>query len=578
MKNINKYIAGIGIAVASLGFSSCIGDLDLLPNDDRVILPTEFSKNPVAYMEKVMGDVYLQFATHGVNNNAAVQGFDGGMSTFQRSAFILEEVPTDETCWTPADTDYGDFQFGIVTSNNRTILGTYSRFMICVAVCNDFIQTVNRGYFNLDNETRQLADEYIRQCKILRSGAYFYLLDCFGNVPYADENTDIGSIPAQLPRAESFKIITKTLEDVVAEYGDGPQTAVYGYVGKQVAQALLVKYYLNAGVYLNGDGENNPHWGDCYRHAENIIAAHRGVGFKGSNSVASGLANHYRQLFGANNDQYALGGSNEVNEIIWVIPQEASNQFNPGSEDPKSLTSWGNGTFMLDAWLGDKSALDEWDCTKTRYNSGDAWKCMAARQQFSQKFDWKNGEYTDCADLRTQEWCAGKENFKITNEVLDQDHFGSNGFLAIKFTNWNVDANGEFDQNDKPAATAQIGTDYPVIRLAEIYLSAAEAMLHGAGDRAKALEYVNYIRERAGLSAWESMTLEQLRDERCRELYTENCRRTDLIRYGQWISGYTWNWKNKVPAGADFDPSFVLYPLPSSIATPAGYTQNQGYN
>lgn len=561
MKNITKYIAGLGIAFASFGFSSCVGDLDLLPDDERVILPTEFSKDPKAYMEQVMGDVYMQFATYGANGNAAVGGFDGGMSTFQRAAFILEEINTDETSWTAADTDYGDFQYGIVTANNRAVMGTYSRFMINVALCNSFIQTVKDGYFQLDESLQPIADEYIRQCKILRSGSYFYLIDCFGNVPYADENTAIGSIPAQLSRPELFKLVTATLEEVVSEYGDGPQNVVYGYVGKEVAQALLVKYYLNAGVYLNNDGSNNPHWGDCLKHAKNIIAAHTGTGFQGS-----GLANHYRQLFGANNQDFALGGANPVNEIIWTIPQDATN-----------LTSYANGTFMLDAWLGDKGEKDEWDCTKARYNAADAWKCMAAREQFSKKFEWLNGEYTACADLRTQDWCAGAQNFPITNGELNQANFGKNGFLAIKFTNWYVNENGEFDPSLSPAATIQIGTDYPVIRLAEIYLSAAEAILNGAGDQSEALRYTNYIRERAGLNPWSSITLNLLRDERCRELYTENCRRTDLIRYGQWISGYTWNWKNKVSEGADFSPNFILYPLPSSIVSLAGYTQNEGY-
>lgn len=90
---------------------------------------------------------------------------------------------------------------------------------------------------------------------------------------------------------------------------------------------------------------------------------------------------------------------------------------------------------------------------------------------------------------------------------------------------------------------------------------------------------MNYIRERALLSPWTSgeLSLNSLQDERCRELYTENCRRTDLIRYGKYISGYNWNWKNQVPGGADLPAHFNLYPLPSSIVYLGGYTQNPGY-
>ena len=118
-----------------------------------------------------------------------------------------------------------------------------------------------------------------------------------------------------------------------------------------------------------------------------------------------------------------------------------------------------------------------------------------------------------------------------------------------------------------------------MVRLAEIYLSYAEAALQGGGDRALALKYVNYIRERAGIEPWSAadLTLETLQDERCRELYTECNRRTDLIRYGKWISGYTWNWKGGVANGTDFAANFNLYPLPAAVVTQAGYKQNPGY-
>lgn len=169
MKTINKYFLSFGVAVAAMGFSACTDDLNLLPSDPNTTTPATFAQDPEGYMNKVLADVYLQFATYGANGNAAVEGFDGGMSTFQRACFILEEIPSDETNWlATADVDYGLFQYGIVPSNNRAVFGTYSRFMINVAVCNDFIQTVQSGYFNLDESLKPMADEYIRQCKILR--------------------------------------------------------------------------------------------------------------------------------------------------------------------------------------------------------------------------------------------------------------------------------------------------------------------------------------------------------------------------------------------------------------------------
>ena len=74
-------------------------------------------------------------------------------------------------------------------------MGTYSRLFINISMCNQFIQTVNGGYYHLNTpELQATADEYVRQARILRAGAYWYALDNFGNVPYADENVKMGEV------------------------------------------------------------------------------------------------------------------------------------------------------------------------------------------------------------------------------------------------------------------------------------------------------------------------------------------------------------------------------------------------
>lgn len=558
MKTINKLFLSVGVVAAAFGTSSCVDDLDLLPTDPNTTTPATFKDDPERYMNEVMADVYLQFATYGVNGNAAVQGFDGGMSTFQRAAFILEEIPSDEANWlATTDVDYGDFQYGIVPSNNRAVFGTYSRFMINVALCNSFIQTVNEGYFNLSESLKPQAEEYIRQCKILRSGVYFYLISEFGNPPYADEGTSIGSTPPQLGQAETYNRVVETLESVLAEYGSANQTPAKGYVGKDVCEALLVKFYLNAEVF-----SGTPQWAKCLEHAQNIIARHKGSGFQGS-----GLAEKYWTLFGHNNYEYAVGGS-RPNELIWYIPQEDVN-----------LMSYANGDFMLQTFLGNSTDTDDWYVNSNeRYNSSSPWKCSTARKQLVDVFDFEDN-YTYCKDERTNLWATAADGILVTNDVLDQANFGKNGFLPVKFSNWNYENDGTLSA-DQPACIDHPRIGYAMIRLAEIYLSAAEAILNGGGDKSTALEYVNFIRERAGLEAWESteLTLASLQEERQRELYTECVRRTDLIRYGKWVSGYNWNWKNNAKYGQDFDPSFALYPLPSQFVALGGYKQNPGYN
>ena len=153
----------------------------------------------------------------------------------------------------------------------------------------------------------------------------------------------------------------------------------------------------------------------------------------------------------------------------------------------------------------------------------------------------------------------------------------------MKYTNWAYTDNGDVDTDNSPdGSNAFADADWCVIRLAEIYLTAAEANVVGkAGDQTKALEYVNYIRERAGVSAWTAanLTADNILDERCRELYGENCRRTDLVRHNKYAGGnYNWNWKGNVGAGGAATPEHMnLFPIPSTVISFQGYKQNPGY-
>ena len=113
-------------------------------------------------------------------------------------------------------------------------------------------------------------------------------------------------------------------------------------------------------------------------------------------------------------------------------------------------------------------------------------------------------------------------------------------------------------------------TDYPMFRLADVYLMLAEASLRGGtGARESALGYVNLVRERAfggvtGDIAASDLTIDYILDERGRELYSEGVRRTDLIRFGKYTSGYNWNWKGGELDGKDVDKKYCLLPIPEA--------------
>ena len=121
-----------------------------------------------------------------------------------------------------------------------------------------------------------------------------------------------------------------------------------------------------------------------------------------------------------------------------------------------------------------------------------------------------------------------------------------------------------------------------MFRLGDVYLMYAEAALRGGGDVGTGLGYFNQLRERAYGDASHnagSIDLDDILNERARELYWEGQRRTDLVRFGKFSGGtYVWQWKNNDPAGGSIPEFSDLYPLPfADIVANQNLTQNTGY-
>ncbi len=117
-----------------------------------------------------------------------------------------------------------------------------------------------------------------------------------------------------------------------------------------------------------------------------------------------------------------------------------------------------------------------------------------------------------------------------------------------------------------------------------MYLVYIEAVARGGngGSGSQGLIYFNALRQRAygntsgNVTAY---TLDDILNERQRELYWEGFRRTDLIRYGYFTSStYLWPWKGGVIGGTGLSSNYNLYPIPSTdILTNTNLIQNPGY-
>lgn len=576
MKYINKFFAGAAVVALSMGFGSCVNDLDQLPTDPNVTTAANFKENPREYLAGVMAKCYSGIAVSGQggpDGSSDISGLDGGTSQWSRAIFMLNEFTTDEVNWIWPDVGVFDLCTNTWGTSNANIFGTYSRFYTHIAICNDFLRLSNSlaDYeIEPDAELEKELAQFRLEARALRGLSYYYVIDFFGNAVVAWDDMAYGEVPQQTTREELYNKVVADLEDVLSKMPDA--TPVYGRIGKDAVEALLCKYYLNAEVFT---GKAN--WAKCWEHAQNIINRHKGGGFNGS-----GLANDYLALFCGNNDMFMPGGAlADQNEILWGIP------YNTTYTQP-----YGGTEFLIAAAvknMGEPDKVSEGYMNNTYYGINQNWACMHARKEFAQKFNFVDGV---SEDGRTFLWLTENAGFTIENtEFSEFQH----GYASVKFTNMKANPDGTLKRwYDETSGLARVGeafnvqdvkfpdTDLPIIRLADVYLMAAECTLHGVGDKGTALEYVNYVRERAGVEPWNALELnaDNLLDERSRELYWENVRRTDLIRFGKFVGGsYNWSWKGNAANGAAIADHMTLFPIPADVISTYGssYKQNKGY-
>ena len=127
-----------------------------------------------------------------------------------------------------------------------------------------------------------------------------------------------------------------------------------------------------------------------------------------------------------------------------------------------------------------------------------------------------------------------------------------------------------------------------VYRLAETYLIGAEAHLEN-GNTSKSREYLNAVRERAGIAPISSASIETILEERARELAFEGQRWYSLKRRGilydylmdhmnsELLNEYYA--RNHVNPKTVYRPHMVNLPIPQGVLDLLGsnYPQNEGY-
>ena len=515
-----KYMAMGAVIASSLLGTSCVGDLDITPDDPNKQITPESKDQWIGYFGTLYGNLLYE-------GNLTPSGVDGGAGTFSRCHWNLQELTTDEVVLlnTWNDPGYADVKFNTWTSNNVWAYMCMQREATSARQCMEFVA-------NIDQAADLFTAEEIKQMKaeayVLHALNYYYMIDLFGRGPWCAYGEKVGETPATYDRQQLFDATVAELTEQINS-GDLLPAAqqAYGRVSREAARMLLAKLYLNAEVYVG-----TPMYDKCAEQCKEIL------------KTIPNLVSDYRFLFCGTNDKYVGNG-----EILWAIPS-----------DPVTQQSYGGTTYLTaGAYFG---SIDEAELKKLGHPNS-IWNGLKMKPELVQAFEED--------DLRAL-YYAG--DFQLSVDDLNSTEADGGGYMCVKYVV--TDEDDYYNEADNSQSIVFPKTDFPLFRLADTYLMLSECQMRGVQGADTGYALYKAVRERAGVAVKDPVTLDDILDERMRELYWEGHRRSDLVRFGKFTgNSYVWSWKGGVPAGTGIASYRDVFAVPYQYVSTVG--QNAGY-
>ena len=536
------------ITAALLLTVSCVRDLDTLPPQNALpVAENVYGKTADTYLEG-LSFLYFQFVT---NDLTDLQQMDGGASELVRAFWSVQEATADAAkCSWENDAWVRALNTNTWTSEqNDAVYAVYVRTLQGIAYVNEYLRQTTDDKLDgrgVPDDVKTQVYGFRDEARFLRAYFYWMALDCFGSVPFSTENSPFGGTytPPQASRTDIFNFCVSELKSILGDSGHLPAArSSYPRADRGSAAGLLARLYLNAEVYTG-----TSMWAEAKAVCEEIF----GMGYV--------LSPDYEALFRGDNGENAAARG----EMLWAVPYDA-----------EKTQSYGGTSYLLAASL---AATDITDRSKPN-GQRNGWAGLRVPYEYVSRFfdvsgqDYSTGFY-ETADARGRMFYIKGRQESMDNAL----YVFMNGWSCLKFNNipYGVTESAYLPTADTKAFS---DVDFPMIRLAEIYLIYAEACMN-IGDEIPGLSRLAELSARAGVSPPEEITEEFLMEERARELMWEAHRRTDLIRFGLFTSSdYLWPYKGGDSFAGQAFPSYkTLFPLPpTELAVNEVLNQNPGY-
>lgn len=537
--DIKKYAALMACA-CGLTLTSCVGDLDVTPINPQ--------QTQVADDDALFNKLYATFCLTGQQGNAGQPDIpknvmdDEGFTQYYRMQWYLNEFTSDEAAWAWSGSDGGvqELMYNSYTASNAFALGMYYRLYYDITLCNSYINDVGKDPMRL------------AEARFVRAYNYFSVLDLFGAGPFC---TSVSSENAQYyDRQQLFTFVESELKDIESQLAD-PGQNTYGRADKVAAWLLLSRLYLNAEVYTG-----TQRYAEAQTYAEKVIdnGYYHLMKTPGTNPVTGETYTPYQMLFLADNNTNGA----QYEDILPVLQDGITTKTDGGTQ------------FLIQAAYDNKNGMN----TDVPSGTNTSWgKCLQIKGKLIDLFFDNGSAAPSTGSVKEMTGAAGDDRAlfyskgytKNLTAVDDQ----SMGYTSVKFRNVRSDG-------ASASAIDYVDTDLPLMRIAEAYLTYAEASIRQFGPNSNADSKLNELRDRAHAAHVSNASLDDVCTEWAKEFWFEGRRRTDLIRFNKFAgqSDYKWDFMGGEADGTAFPSYRKVFAIPQTdLSNNPNLKQNDGY-
>ena len=460
------------------------------------------------------------------------------------SVFALEEVSTDARIMPTRGPDWDDngkwrALFNHTwDANNERVRDTFNQLEGIVYSSTDLLR--------FSPSPQQQAES-----RFIRAWSMYLLLDLYDQVLYREPGDDLSKAASVRKGTEALNYIVSEITAIQKDLPDGPA----GKANKDAARVLLMKCYLNKGVYANRVAPTfaAPDMNQVIALADQIISSNK-YSFAPSvfdnfapNNTAIGKENIFTQ-------ENTFGNSGPTRDF-WKFVSHYNMVPVNGYNGPATTAGFYS---LFDAT--DKRRGVAYQVAGGPANPGSR---VNVGFLIGQQYDLTND---------APEKTRGGAPLAFTQDINlfeTGSDLEAKGIRPLKYP---------VDYVSEAKGGNGCENDHVSFRLADVLLMKAEAIMRGgtatsAGTYGNTpLAIVNAIRTDPGrgASTLPALTLDVLLDERGRELYGESWRRQDMVRFGKFLLA-----RKDKPAS---DPIRLIYPIPQTqVDVNSNIVQNPGY-